>query len=113
MTNLEVGGEVAYVEWESKCMECWENAPVGNPPQFNSDGRSLRQKIIGLGGRYGNGFILGPFFFDDNVKGMSYLDILNEEILPVNLTIWILWWNQDGVPVHCFREINHCLEEVF
>ena len=24
MINLEVGDEVAYVEWESKYMECWE-----------------------------------------------------------------------------------------
>ena len=37
MTNLEVGDEAAYVEWESKYMECWEYAPVGNPRQFNYD----------------------------------------------------------------------------
>ena len=41
MTNLEVGGEVAYVEWERKYMECWEYAPVSNPPQFNYDVRDL------------------------------------------------------------------------
>ena len=37
MTNLEVGDEAAYVEWESKYMESWEYAPVGNPRQFNYD----------------------------------------------------------------------------
>ena len=46
MTDLEVGDEVVYVEWESKYMECWENASVSNPPQFNYDVRSLYQKII-------------------------------------------------------------------
>ena len=113
MTNLEVGDEVAYVEWESKYMECWEYAPVSNPLQFNYDVRSLNQKIIAWGGLCGNGSFLGPFFFDNNVNGMSYFEILNEAILPAlvllfPVTIWILWWTQDGAPVHRFREINHC-----
>ena len=43
---------------------------------------SLRRVKIAWGGLCGNGSILGPFFFDNNVNGMSYLDILNEEILP-------------------------------
>ena len=80
--------------------------------------RSLYQKIIASGGLCGNGSFLGSFFFDNNVNGMSYFEILIEEILPalvllLPVTIWILWWTQDGAPVHCFREINHCLKEVF
>ena len=63
-------------------MESQEYAPVGNPPQFNYDVRGSYQKIIDWGGLCGNESILGPFFFDNNVNGMSYLDILNEEILP-------------------------------
>ena len=40
---------------------------------------------------------------------MSYLEILNEEILPAlvllfPVTIRILWWTQDGAPVHCVRK---------
>ena len=46
MINLEAGDEVAYVEWESKYMECWEYVPVGNPPQFNYDIRSSYQNKI-------------------------------------------------------------------
>ena len=80
--------------------------------------RSLHQKIIAWGGLCGNGSFLGPFFFDNNVNGMPYFEILIEEILPtlvllLPVTIWILWWTQDGTPVHYFREINHCFKEVF
>ena len=46
MTDVEVGDEVVYVEWESKYMECWENASVSNPPQFNYDVRSLYQIVL-------------------------------------------------------------------
>ena len=42
----------------------------------------MRRVKIAWGGLCGNGSILGPFFFDNNVNGMSYLDILNEETLP-------------------------------
>ena len=49
MRNFEVGDEIAYFEWESKYMESWEYAPVGNQPQFNYDVRSSYQKIITLG----------------------------------------------------------------
>ena len=73
--------------------------------------RSLYQKIIAWGGLCSNGSFLGPFFLDNNVNGMSYFEILIEEILPalvllLPVTIWILL-------VHCFREINHCFKEVF
>ena len=63
MTNLEVGNEVAHVEWESKYMEYWEYAHVSNPPQFKYDVRSLYQKMISLGGLCGNGSFLGLFSF--------------------------------------------------
>ena len=62
-------------------MECWEYAPVSNPPQFNYDVKSLYQKIIAWGGLCGNGSFLGPFVLDNNVNRMSYLEILNEEVL--------------------------------
>ena len=80
MTNLEVGDEAAYAKWKSKYIECWEYAPVGNPLQFNYNVKSSYQKITAWGGFCGNGFILEPLFFVDNVNGMSYLDMLNEEI---------------------------------
>ena len=48
---------------------------VGNALQFNYDLRSSYQKITAWGGFSGNGSILGPFFFDNNVNEMSYLDV--------------------------------------
>ena len=44
--------------------------------------RTLYQKIIAWRGLYGNGSFSGPFYFDDNVNGMPYFEILIEEILP-------------------------------
>ena len=63
-------------------LESWEYAPVINSPQLNYDVISSYQKIIAWWGLRGNGSFLGPFFFNNNVNGMSYLEILNEEILP-------------------------------
>ena len=81
MTNLEFGDKVAYVQWESKHMECQEYVPVSNPLQFNYDVKSLYQKIIAWGGLSDNGSFLQPFFYN-NVNEMSYFEILNEVILP-------------------------------
>ena len=33
-------------------------------------------------GLCGNGTIIGPFFFDVNINGQTYLNVINEEIVP-------------------------------
>ena len=38
-------------------------------------------------GACGNGTVLGPFFFDGNVNGAKHLEMLNEEVFPLNLSL--------------------------
>ena len=87
---------------------------VGNPSQFNYDVRSSYQKITVWGGLCGNRSNLGLLFLflDSNVNGMSYLDVYVKECMLkrfyrllflyslINLTILMLWWIQDCLPVH-------------
>ena len=59
----------------------------------------------------GNGNTIGPFFFQQNLDGKGYLEMLNEQVVPVlrrmgrfgpnrNGRFERLWWIQDGAPQH-------------
>ena len=68
--------------------------------------------IIGVG-FYG---IVGPFFFDGNVNGESYFDMLIDKIFPA----LIAWPNfeelvlvQDGAPAHWSVRVRNLLDVVF
>ena len=71
----------------------------------------------------GNGVIFGPYFFDGNVNGMAYLQLLNEFAFP-QLVVHFgnqhwedmfrgLWWAQDGAPAHRLIEVRDRLNRVF
>ena len=57
-------------------------APKGNPPEFNYDVDFSREKLNVWAGLCGNGLLLGPFFFENNMNGNGYLQILNEHMIP-------------------------------
>ena len=82
------------------------NTPRGQAPEFTykvSESREKRTVWIGL---CGDGSLIGPFFFERNVTGLAYLEILNEKVFPavlgtfplhsVNGSFQRLWWAQDG-----------------
>ena len=66
-------------------------APSNQPPNFyyNVDGSC--QKLTVWRGLCGNGAMLGPFFFDGNVNGQSYLNFLNDKVIPL---MTVLFQNQ-------------------
>lgn len=96
-------------------------APRGQRPDFNYDVNFSREKISVWAGICGNGSILGPFFFDRNVSGPSYLAMLNRDILPsipnlyphIQNPLQQVWWFQDGAPAHRSRAVKDRLVGVF
>ena len=59
-----------------------EHAPKGQPPPYYYEQSSSREKVNVWAALCGDGTILGPYFFDDNINGIMYLNLLNEEIVP-------------------------------
>ena len=57
-------------------------APKCDKPDFTFQRNNSRQKSTIWSGMCGNGILLAPYFFERNVDGGNYLEILNELILP-------------------------------
>ena len=66
-------------------------APVNQAPDIHYNVNDSRQKLTVWVELCGNGDILGPFFFDGNVNGESYLTLLNDEVIPL---MTVLFQNQ-------------------
>ena len=66
-------------------------APAKQLPGFHYNVNDSHQKLTVWIGFCGNGNILGPFFFDGNVNGQSYLNLLNDEVMPL---MTVLFQNQ-------------------
>ena len=99
-----------------------EYAAAGQPPEFNFDANISQQKFTVWIGLCGNGQIIGPFFFDRNVNGRNYLQMLNNDVVPQlqqHFQIQIegafrnLWWAQDGAPAHRLIAVRNRLRELF
>lgn len=66
------------------------------------------------------GRTIGPFFFENNVNGQAYADLLrnhlpvllNEAGVPAQI-IDRLWFQQDGAPAHRANIVTECLNELF
>ena len=56
--------------------------PANQVPDFHYNVNDSRQKLTVWVGLFRNGEMLGPFFFDGNVNGQSYLNLLNVEVIP-------------------------------
>ena len=66
-------------------------APVKQLSGFHYNVIDSHKKLTVWIGLCGNGNILGPFFFDGNVNGQSYLNLLNDEVMPL---MTVLFQNQ-------------------
>ena len=69
-------------------------------------------------GLSGSGHIIGPFFYEGNLNGNAYPQMLNEEIMPRLFELYgdrvdHLWWMQDGAPCHRTNVVTNRLREVF
>ena len=54
----------------------------GENPDFHYDRNECRTNVMVWAGLCGNGTMIGPFFFNGSVNGESYLEMLNEKVLP-------------------------------
>jgi hypothetical protein len=94
----------------------WSN----NPPEDNVFENSLRREKLSVwAGLCGNGTVIGPFFYDANLNGEHYLQMLNESILPSLELAYTrnqsrqVWFQQDGAPAHRRNIVKDKLREVF
>ncbi|KAF2345622.1 Protein of unknown function DUF4817 [Trinorchestia longiramus] len=93
-------------------------APKNQPPNFYFDVGISREKVSVWMGLCGNGHVIGPYFYNNNLNGVEYLDLINNRIVPrlrethgnrINRT----WWIQDGAPAHRTVALKEKLNELF
>ena len=100
-------------------------APRGQQPlDFQFERNDDRHKLTVWVGLMGNGNIIGPFFFQGNVDGEGYLQMINQQVVPAlrrmrrfgpnrDGRFQRLWWIQDGAPPHRRRVVSERLRELF
>lgn len=61
--------------------------------------------------------IIGPFFFDANVSGETYLQMLVDNVMPEihrkGFDTMEICYMHDGAPAHITRDVRQCLDENF
>ncbi len=120
---LTIGDEAGFaMNGEVNTHNVVEYAPKGHPPNFNFEKNMSREKITVWIGLCGNGVIIGPFFFQRNVNGQAYLQMINQDVIPQlqlhfvqqeNGSFHRLWWAQDGAPAHRLIAVRNRLQELF
>ncbi|KAF2355721.1 hypothetical protein FHG87_013524 [Trinorchestia longiramus] len=89
-----------------------------NPSEWNFEKSICQDKLSLWIGLCGNGSLVGPLFYDNNLTGVAYLNLINEAIVPELRYIYAnqfnrLWWFQDGAPAHRLRVVKERLRELF
>ena len=94
-----------------------------DPPMNNNYHRpDSWQKWMVWVGLCGNGEVVGPLFFPGNVNGEAYLDMLNNNVVPIwsqhyevqaNGAFRRVWSAQDGAPAHCRIIVCDRLQQLF
>ena len=122
--NLVIGDEVSFqMNARVSSRNVLEYAPRGYPPMNHNylrpDSRGKWTVWVGL---CGNGEVVGPFFFPRNVNGEAYLDMLNNNVVPIlsqhykiqaNEAFRRAWWAEDGAPAHRRIIVRDRLQELF
>ena len=100
-------------------------APRGQQPlNFQFQRNNDRHKITVWVGLMGNGNIIGPFFFERNVDGNGYFQMINQQVVPAlrrmrrfgpnrHGRFERLWCVQEGAPAHRRQIVSDRLEELF
>ena len=96
-----------------------EYAEYGHPPlNFNVDVRNdVRGSLHCWCGLTSEGHLVGPCFYEANLNGQLYLDIINDFVVPEcnrqHIAIEHYWWFQDGCPAHRTGVVRERLQELF
>lgn len=122
-TNLVIGDEAIFQmngTVNTQNVRCY--APNGQPPIDNKFEKSqCREKLHVWIGLCSNGQLIGPHFFNRNVNGRTYGEMLQHVAFPAVAHIYNLygerfdgiWWFQDGAPAHGSLAIRRLLREKF
>ena len=126
MRKIVIGDEAAFcVNGDGNFHNAVRYATKGEPPDFHYDVPNSRQKVSVWAAVCGNGRILGPYFFDHNINGVSYVNMINEQVVPEMNEIYDfnlfgdvhfqqnVWWFQDGAPCHRQVIVTERLHELF
>ena len=124
LPSLIIGDEAGFsMNGEVNTQNVRSYAHRGENPDFHYDRNECRTNVMVWAGLCGNGTMIGPFFFNGSVNGESYLEMLNEKVLPQLLGAFNnlfntdhfnqLWWAQDGAPAHNLLAVRQWLEEFF
>lgn len=124
MSNIVIGDEAAFHlcgKVSTQNVRCY--APKGEAPhQFKFEKHSSRKKLHVWMGLCGNGEVIGPFFFNQNVNGRTYREMLENFAFPGVARAFVIydqqvfrniWWFQDGAPAHGSLEIRDLLRRKF
>ncbi|KAF2363288.1 Protein of unknown function DUF4817 [Trinorchestia longiramus] len=57
-------------------------APKNQPPNFNFDVGISRDKVSVSMGLRGDGHVISPYFYKNNLNGVEYLGLINNRIVP-------------------------------
>ena len=119
LDTIVIGDEAAFfLNGKVNSHNIRQYSPKKNPPEFNFDKSICREKLSLWIGICGNGSLIGPIFYERNLNGDVYLNMINETIVPELLRVYgnrfnRLWWFQDGAPAHRLRIVKERLRELF
>lgn len=117
--DIVIGDEAAFhMNGRVNNYNIRQYAPRNNPPNFNFDVTMCREKVSVWMGMCGNGRLVGPVFYENNMNGAKYLNLITERIIPELHQIYPnrfnrLWWIQDGAPAHRSRAVQELLHANF
>ena len=116
-----VGDEVKFpLNGRVNSQNIREYAVYGHPPiDFTVDIRNdVRDALHCWCGLTSDGHLIGPRFFDGNMNGAMYLDLIDQYVLPECQRQHVdlqgdFWWLQDGCPAHRTQAVRLRLQELF
>ena len=124
LAHMIIGDEAIFQMNGTVCTQnvrCY--APKGQAPHdWVYQKKNLRQKLHVWVGLCGNGQIIGPYFFNRNVNGQTYREMLQQFAFPAIRHIYQryngeefddLWWFQDGAPAHSALDTRRLLRQRF
>ena len=122
LSNAVIGDEAIFQmngTVSTQNVRCY--AAKGDPPAFKFEKSDSREKLHIWIGLCGNGQLIGPYFFNRNVNGRTYIEMLEGTAFPAIRRIYQrfddvfdgIWWFQDGAPAHRSLAVRNVLRQKF